>query len=160
MSETDLKLALALLEQPCSNCFPLGILAEMEPIGHCKVCGGTGKVPLLDPMLVRTPCPNVRPDEFGRLDLIDSYKQGLHKAERCACGGTGWFPSPKEMDWVRAFNKAGYDVSFKRDGQVLIYHFPNLNCGDGITLFEAAAQALGVADKEVTPSSKRENWTT
>lgn len=95
--------------------------------------GGTGKVPLLDPALVRKPC------RF----CAGSPTSG------CLCNGSGWLPSDNEMDWVRATEKAGYSVKFS--GQVYVKETRDFNTGfnpwtdgEGATLIQALAQVLRV----------------
>ena len=149
MNENDVKLALALLGHNCPGCqLPESLGAKPELAPWCNTCGGTGKVPLLDPALVRKPCPGVSPDDFGCVTWIDAYKQELHMAGRCPCEGRGWFPSNNQMDWVRALNKLGLDVAYRSRSpvdEVDVYEDYDILRGYGKTIFEAAAQALGVA---------------
>ena len=132
MKEADLKLALALLEKECPDLFTEHGRPRHERKGwSCILCGNSGKVPLLDPALVRKPC-TCRPPE-------------LVHSETGPCRGKGWVPSPNEMDWVRALNKAGYSVTFWPRGRVAIDSWPDQEINSyGDTFFEAAAQALGV----------------
>ena len=150
MNENDIKLALALLEKGCPNCFPLG--PGMSPIDHCKDCGGTGKVPLLDPGLVRKPCSWADShNEYDRGKAHSTYdRRNCTQAAHRPC--PGWSASNDEIDWVRALNKTGYDIVFLHNGRAHVelddptdLHFI---WGHGATLFEAAAQALGVKTKQ------------
>ena len=147
MNENDVKLALALLEQACPN-RPLPDYDPVAPATPCDLCNGTGKVPLLDPALVRTMCPwanaHDEHDQGKRYSADDRYwcTQGKHRP--CP----GWSVSDNEMDWVRALNKAGWRVTFETGGRVWVDESPGAEYGTGETLFEAMAKALGVADKE------------
>ena len=139
MNEADLKITLALLEKDCPGppyhlCKRGSIIISGSGVYgsaqvSCSLCRGTGKVPLLDPALVRKPC-TCRPPE-------------LVHSETGPCRGKGWMPSNNEMDWVRALNKLNMDVAFRAD---IIGDLPGVDIyvGWGTTLFEAAAQALGV----------------
>ena len=145
MNENDVKLVLALLEQDCHACKGRGYLGtkdippqppHFDSTWHpCARCKETGKVLLLDPALVRKPCSAWPP----------------HQGHR-ACQGRGWLPSNNEMDWVRALNKADYGVTFSPPrGTIDIWHPATAASGSSATIFEAAAQALGVVDEKVTP---------
>ena len=147
MNEKDLKLAMALLEQDCPEtgkemgCVA-GVLQGYRPFQNMKhdLCDGTGKVPLLDPALVRKEC------KCGS-------KFQNHAVISCGygCHDRGWSPSPNDMDWVRALNKAGYDVAYRSCSpvdEVDVYEDYDILRGWGATIFEAAAQALGVKVKE------------
>ena len=128
MNNNDLKLALALLEKDCPEGAP------------------AGKVPLLDPALVREPCAWGIGEESYDHRLC---AKNLYRNKEIVCDGRGWFPSNDPMDWVRALNKAGYNVSFPPAGRVRVEDFLTSRYGQGATIFEAAAQALGVMDKEM-----------
>ena len=129
MNNNDLKLALALLEKDCPEGAP------------------AGKVPLLDPALVREPCAwGIGEESYDhKLCAKNPYRN-----KETVCEGRSWLPSDDVMDWVRALNKAGYAVTFIHDGRAQVDNLTDLHFiwGQGATLFEAAAQALGVTDKE------------
>ena len=139
MNEDDVKLALALLEQDCPDAYTEHGRPRHEREGwSCILCHNTGKVPLLD---LREPC--------GCPCSIDR-RRGWVSPCPSRCEGRGWLPSDDVMDWVRALNKAGYAVTFIHDGRAQVDNLTDLHFiwGQGATLFEAAAQALGVTDKE------------
>ena len=135
MNEDDLKLALALLEHNCPGCqLPESFGAKPELDPWCDACDGTGKVPLLDPNLVRKSC--------RWCGSIAQHPVGYH------CEGRAWVPSEREMDWVRALTKVGWNITFPSSGGVRVRRDYYSNSIGGETLFEAAAQALGVTVKE------------
>ena len=121
----NLPLAIALLKKNCPDCYHGE--APTRVCG-CPTCNGTGKVPLLDPDLVRKPCPRL----LGREQTDCSY-----------CQSNGWVPSPDLLDWIRAVNRAGYVVMFDEVGEVWVSHGNN-KVAKGATLYEAAGQAFGV----------------
>ena len=149
MSEADTKLALALLEKKSCGYPSDGSLAfrcscsESDcPCHSLSFVEAHGKVPLLDPELVRKPCT------WGTGE--ESYDHGscannLYRNKKYICNGSGWLPSDSEMDWVRALNKAGYKVTYFPDGKVTVYDPMDIKgFGAHDTIFEATAQALGV----------------
>ena len=148
MNEAELQLALALLEKGCPDCqlpASFGVKPQLDP--WCEPCCGAGKVPLLDPGLIRKPCAwGIGEDSYDHKRCAEN----LYRNKAYVCNGSGWLPSNNEMDWVRALNKVGYDVSFLCGGAVRVDTFPAQRSRWGKTVFEAAAQALGVKDKAPT----------
>ena len=144
MTEPNIPLALALLERdcPCSECHGNPVVDTWICQGRMLCCNGTGKVPLLDPELVRKPCPceyiydginhYLDASDGNRCCKLQIYDLG-HRLDTCdACQGRNWVPSPDILDWVWALNKEGWRVSTKRHDRA-----------DGDGFFEAAARALG-----------------
>ena len=141
LAESNLLLALALLEKDC-DCWQVidrnegrtGTIRKAPDV-FCSKCAGKGKVPLLDPALVRKPCPN------------PYCKNGWDSKWACpTCKGRGWMPSPDILDWIRALNKENLRITFFPGPTVEIRRdcIPYLDIEKGKTIYEAAAQVFGV----------------
>ena len=171
----DLPLALALLEKDY-DCWHVIDLNEgrtgtirQSPGVSCSKCAGTGKVPLLNPELVRKPCPcppycvpySASPDDqdwqmcgacqttrIHAMGALNDILMGHHGVWCENCQGRNWVPNPDILDWIRALNKLGLDVAYRSRSpvdEVDVYEDYDILRGSGKTIFEAAAQALGVA---------------
>ena len=100
------------LKKPCPNCYPVpGV--ETYPIPHCKDCGGTGKVPVLD---LREPCPGsttIISGSYRYPCLINGFAwwksngppfEGLTDP----CEGRGWIPKQGREALHEAMLKDGW----------------------------------------------------
>ena len=101
MSQIDQAQALELCwkRTECLGCKGTGIdihYSGQQGIGRpCKSgCKGTGRVPLLDPEIVRVKCP------LGGLESHYDPKNHIHPSDPCQ--GRGWIPSTDPWAYVRA----------------------------------------------------------
>ena len=127
-------LALCLLEQECSTCNGRGLVAGIIVLHKCPTCPadktrrpvgwtGTGRVPLLDPKLVRLPRHVLGCPEYGAAVSDDHEPNPLCR---------GFEPSCEPWDYVRA--AAPFPADVMHDIEV------------------AMTEALVKADKRLSPS--------
>ena len=112
----ELLLQIVSAERDCPSCFGKGVLGSSGGFGNspppeqwgCVDCGGIGKVPILDPKLMRLPCPNCA--GTGHIYSI-SVAPALHRQlfSRCQpCKGEGWMPNPDAWAMKKALHRAEY----------------------------------------------------
>ena len=125
-------------ERPCSGCLGSGSVGvQMEEFGDrvaienvslipCTQCSGTGKGPILDPKLMRLPCPH------GRHAACHSPSQPQNtcpehlNVHHCfECHGEFWVPNPDPWAMVKALHKADFQLierhSYRGDFQAGCY---------------------------------------
>ena len=127
LTNAELLLKIVSAEQDCPTCLGVGSLGmQMDEVGDkvaiktlslipCFQCGSTGKVPILDPKLMRLPCPGVVTRLGGfKPCVITGYQKGvtgeLLAGEKDACGGWSWVPNPDAWDMKKALHLAGYQL--------------------------------------------------
>ena len=93
------------------------VAAEREVVGECdginhgpETCGGTGKVPILDPKLMRLPCPNQ--DGFWSEQFKAHYVGYFKGLTICTyCQGRNWVPNPDAWAMTKAVAQAGFRLT-------------------------------------------------
>ena len=93
-------------EQDCPTCHGYGGMSSLELVGipgadpmyGCETCDSTGKVPILDPKLMRLPCPYPCHCQRGP----------LHTAP---CLTRGWVPNPDPGAMKKALHLAEFHLS-------------------------------------------------
>ena len=108
-SLSNLQLLLRIVEavRHCPRCFPqdgLSYVIAFSPHQDCQECGGTGKVPILDPKLMRLPCPMLYERPLWASMQTTHELQGIN----CECGGRNWVPNPDAWDMRKALHLAGF----------------------------------------------------
>ena len=98
LSNEELLLHIAEAERDCSTCQPM---PEGPPPPICPTCGGTGKVPILSPELMRLPCPKKCSGGWIVETWAGGRRWGCYGCggiyQREGAGGNegrGWIPSP------------------------------------------------------------------
>lgn len=113
LSNAELLLRIVSAKRDCPYCLQLQDL-EGGPysVSGCEVCGGTGKVPILDPKLMRLPCDSKKHSpcykEFGYdTPSGGNYYETIVTTD---CQGRNWVPNPDAWDMKKALHQAGFHL--------------------------------------------------
>ena len=118
LTNAVLLLQIVAAERECSNCKGVGGLSSLDLVGipgadgmyQCAICNNTGKVPILDPKLMRLPCDTEGLCKGGVLQADDLPWGRLGDTHR-RCRGRGWAPNLDAWTMKRALHQAKFHLS-------------------------------------------------
>ena len=113
LTNAVLLLQIVAAERECSNCKGVGGLSSLDLVGipgadvmyQCAICNNTGKVPILDPKLMRLPCDTEGLCKGGVLQADDLPWGRLGDTHRW-CRGRGWAPNLDAWTMKMALTRA------------------------------------------------------
>ena len=115
LTNAQLLLHIVAAAQDCPNWKPNTV--NVQGVSYCcDGCGGLGKLPILDPGLMRLPCPNYQATKAFTLGsgwTMEACKshEAFCRAGKDACNGTGWVPNPDAWAMTKALHKAGFQLT-------------------------------------------------
>ena len=145
-----IQLALCLKEKACPDELhtmhtDAGPFSDALDAATCPKCHGTGKVPLLDPELVREKCdrcfgegcyPDFFPAPDGKYD-----PEGTKKIPCESCNHRGWGPTKKLVNYTKAVGDLDWQ---DREGLFKYENIAYSIFNGELAVLEALAKALGV----------------